>query len=583
MSTVWNRFAGSVQGRVQPAGWVPPDGNFAYVLGSDRPGITGRLREGDYAELAQSGTFADSKMRIRIRLRPPASTPDGFWWRASVRINGAETIAWDLIPGGGQRDLNDATWDVSQHPGIRSLAFHLELMADTAGAECEAELPAFYFDDITFEEQTTIFFGARYPAPNDVGIARTDPFRVTFFNPITAAGAGITAGQVQVNGQVAWTQGVGFGTGFTGAESAESTPQGQAISVIVDPLRIWGEEELVSIEIVGQATGAPDNQRDEIYTFRAARTRGPIVTLVEGIALRRLRVHFDEPVLAASALLASNYEVQRAPGVVEVAVVVTAVTQVSSTVFDLTTDIELSPGRPYFLQMRNVPDLLGNVSADSDNVVPFLAFQPPIPAGREWDLYAMLPQKNRTEDNGDLARFIAILQDIADIQIGEIDAFTDIIDPDVAPMAFVEEMLLDLGNPFGAFDLTDDEKRKLVQLLVPIYKQKGTDSGIVNTVRLLMGLEVQVLPIGYGVEIGAGRLGIDFRLGSGDLYDRLSFEVNVPIDLTGEQVMQLTTIVNYMKRQETHFVRLNQATLPPDLTGMRLGVTGELGIDWILH
>lgn len=41
--TAWNRELGTTQGRVQPLGFVPPQGEFAFVLGRDLPGLMQKL------------------------------------------------------------------------------------------------------------------------------------------------------------------------------------------------------------------------------------------------------------------------------------------------------------------------------------------------------------------------------------------------------------------------------------------------------------------------------------------------------------------------------------------------------------
>jgi hypothetical protein len=98
--TAWNRELGTTQGRIAPAGFVPPEGTRAFVLGRDLPGLTHKLELGDFVEVKQTADFGDAKLvRFRARMRPPASVPPGVAWRASLRIDGDEHASALLVPG----------------------------------------------------------------------------------------------------------------------------------------------------------------------------------------------------------------------------------------------------------------------------------------------------------------------------------------------------------------------------------------------------------------------------------------------------------------------------------------------------
>lgn len=587
-ANLWTRFSGATQGRVKSAGWVPPDGVYDYVLGSDRPGLTGRLKAFDFAELAQTGSFEDAVMKVRARLRPPATVPDGAWWHASIRIDDAEILGWDVFPSGGTRDLAGLTWDVSHLAGAHKLAFRLELHSSNPDLEVEAELPAFYFDDITFTPATAIFVGAQEPGPGATGILASAPIELAIFNPAGGSGTSPTGVSIYVEGLLAYSDAGGFTAAFDGPQSQELNPpttNGRAF--VIDSLANWGDEAVVLVRVVAHAAGASGNAVDTTYHFTAERTSGPAITDALATGIQTLRVTFDEALLAedpdgaADALNPANYTITRRAGVIA-AVNVASVALVSSTSVDLTTDVEMTAGGEYTLLVGNVDDLHGNVADDAP--VDFFAFTPPAPAGRSFDIYEMLPQKNRSEDvSGDLLRFIQTIQEPTNLLLGKIDRFTDIIDVDIAPEPFVDAMLDDLGNPFE-FELTLLEKRQLVQLLVPIYKQKGTDAGIINAVRLFLGFTISLHAIGFGTAtIPDAMLGVDWVLGSSELYDRLSFEVTAPTDLTDDQIARMNSIINYMKRAETHYVRLTQSSVPVVTDPVQLGFSGELGDNWLLH
>jgi hypothetical protein len=126
--TAWDRELGTTQGRIAPAGFTPPEGAYAWVLGHDLPGLTQKLEVGDYVEVKQSADFGDAKLvRVRARLRPPSSVHSGLAWKSSLRIDGVERASALLVPG-RTRDMLDLAANVSKLTGNHELAFRLELV-----------------------------------------------------------------------------------------------------------------------------------------------------------------------------------------------------------------------------------------------------------------------------------------------------------------------------------------------------------------------------------------------------------------------------------------------------------------------
>lgn len=220
----------------------------------------------------------------------------------------------------------------------------------------------------------------------------------------------------------------------------------------------------------------------------------------------------------------------------------------------------------------------------------FVGFQPSVPAGRQFVLYDMLPQKNRDEDTtGDLAKFISLFQETTNLVLVDVDGFTSIADPLNASQQFVEAMLDDLGDPFSDFELDLVDQRRLVLVLVAIYKQKGTNPGMVNAVRFFMGLEISIddrLVEGTWV-LGTSALGIDTTLSGdfGDVFLLNSFDVVSAVELTATQLSQLTAIITYMKPANTHLRNVVQPSTAPEADPWELGVFGQstLGVTTILH
>jgi hypothetical protein len=127
--TAFNRELGETQGRLQPASLNAPEGTFAFVLGRDLPGLAQRLNLGDFVEVRQIADFGEAKLvRVRARLRPPARTPVGIAWRASLRVDGV-TRASALLVHGRTRERVDLAANVSKLSGDHELGFRLEVVA----------------------------------------------------------------------------------------------------------------------------------------------------------------------------------------------------------------------------------------------------------------------------------------------------------------------------------------------------------------------------------------------------------------------------------------------------------------------
>ena len=125
----WNRELGTTQGRIAPQGHVPPSSTYAFVLGSDLPGLMQKLAVGDHLEVTQTASFGDINLaRLRARMRPPAALPAGVAWKASLRIDGLERASTLLEPG-RTRDRIDLAANVSKLSGDHELGFRLELVA----------------------------------------------------------------------------------------------------------------------------------------------------------------------------------------------------------------------------------------------------------------------------------------------------------------------------------------------------------------------------------------------------------------------------------------------------------------------
>lgn len=279
-----------------------------------------------------------------------------------------------------------------------------------------------------------------------------------------------------------------------------------------------------------------------------------------------VRAALDAPaVLPVSAFTLASIEAPAVP------LSVRSVTTDGATLL-LGLDRRMTPDRTYELALAGCNDR-----------AQFAGFRPARPAERDFDLWCMLPEHNRRDDTtGDLARFIACLQDVVDLLLAELDRWPEIFDLERAPAPFLELILSDLGSPF-AFDLDELSKRRLASTLLEMYRQKGTAKGIRNAVRFFLGLEVTVTAFNAeGLTLGKSELGVDFVLNPADSFSRYAFCVEVGRILAPLERRHLRAIVNYLRPAHTHFVELVEPFPPALPDHWELGFS-DLGDETVLH
>ena len=231
----------------------------------------------------------------------------------------------------------------------------------------------------------------------------------------------------------------------------------------------------------------------------------------------------------------------------------------------LVADQELTPEVVYAATCTDVTGITDN---GTDNVAAFEALRiTSAPASREWRYLDWLPPINADEDAGlDEARFIGSLQEVGNLLFDYTDRWVEIFDCDLAPERFLDLILADLGNPFLFPDaLSVTEKRKLCQLLVSIYKRKGSIPGIQAAILFFLGLQSEFIAydglgslLGDAVSVGDAELGDaggnspnQFFLGAGGPYQfiaklgTLTPEAGSPA--TALQVDRALRIIRIMK------------------------------------
>lgn len=432
----------------------------------------------------------------------------------------------------------------------------------------------------------------RIPGPGAIDV----PVNATIvFDVAETSGSGLIANpsntSIWIDGIPALVNGV-YQAGFTGPESGFSTPQVDVRRFAVDPNDPLSGGTSHSIRVVTQIASQPTTIIDVTWSFFTEDLMAPAILTAKAVSLSILRVTFSEDVTGKSssgqgdALNPSSWEVTlatqnqtRLPAVV--ACSVTSITKRSSVQYDLKLSPEPTPQATYDL-MVDVRDIAGNLSLPPGNATTFVGFQPFVDERREYDYLSWLPGINLSEDDtGDYQNFILCLQEIGELLLYELDAWPTFLDPDTAPEDFVDAMLDDLGNPFR-FSLTLTQKRKLVKLLRAIYKQKGTDQGIINAIRLFLGLEVTIeVPTLTMVGLGYSKLGVDFVLSSSELADIYTFIIVSPVVLTQDQIDKINAITRFMRRAPCHW-RIESPTVVATPDHWALGYS-DLGIETILH
>jgi phage tail-like protein len=470
------------------------------------------------------------------------------------------------------------------------------------------ELPAFFLDAIVFDDLNitpgAIFLEVfnRDPEPDqdDVRVNTLISFDVagSLANPPILAQTTIELRTTPIGGSpgpyvLAYDGSAGgFQSGYDGPLSAVTVIDSSTTRFVIDYTSLFESESTVDVRLNTNSTGLPNPLESE-WSFIIEDITAPKLLEAMAISQKIVRLLFDEPVKLIdtvstdSALNPLNYQFIRTE-LFSVDIEAVEVTAFTTTSVDVEVDIEMTPGLVYNVVVSNIEDLRNNVILAPYNTAAFSGFLTNVPIERNFELWRMLPRINRDSDNGDLFKFISCLQEVTNLLLSDIDYWVNILDPDIASEIFIDAMLQDLGNPFE-FDLELIDKRKLVKLLVEIYKQKGTGIGIINVIRFFLDIEVEINSFsGEGWDLGIDELGDSVTdgtaiLGSGLPYNIYSFEIISPVALTDSQRDQITDIANYMKPAHTHLIRIVEPEIPIVIDHLELGLSILGDGEWWLH
>lgn len=206
---------------------------------------------------------------------------------------------------------------------------------------------------------------------------------------------------------------------------------------------------------------------------------------------------------------------------------------------------------------------------------------PYIPNAEAWKFEYDFPVKLLTPDK---QAVFEILDGEFQNTLVSVRGFPDLNDPDRLPDSMLDLYLLSkgfrTGTDFPGITLTAKEKRKLAKLAIPLYRQKGTASGIVNIIRLILGIESAVLTQ-YNVNIwklGISELGVDTILfpsgldGDRALY---TFDIELITPTTEEENEKIIALVRFMKPIHTHIGQIIQPPVPIDHWELGVSLLGD--------
>ncbi len=418
----------------------------------------------------------------------------------------------------------------------------------------------------------------RDPAPDEVEVPLTSAISLELLDPGTV-GVSRVATKVWVRGGLAFdgTAAPEIAPGFAGPR-AGVIEASDTLRVTLDPTTPFDSQAAIVVRVASQTKDAAGTI-DETYTFRAEDRTAPRLLAGVAVAPRTMRLGFDEPIVVTDP---SSIIVKSRVGP---AVPLTVVdTRADGTVLELTLSTEATPDATYRVKAAGVADLRSNGCSPPFDEIDVPGYRPARPAARRFDLWSMLPKHNRRADaTGDLARFIACLQEVADLLLAEADRFPDVFDLERAPETFLDLILRDLGNPFP-FELDALGKRRLASVLVEMYRQKGTAVGVKNAVRFFLAVDIDAItPLAAAaLVLGESELDLDWELGPSDRFARYAFDLKVGRVLSAKERRQLRAIVDYLKPAHTHFVNLVEPVPPPSFDDWELGES-LVGVSTDLH
>lgn len=226
----------------------------------------------------------------------------------------------------------------------------------------------------------------------------------------------------------------------------------------------------------------------------------------------------------------------------------------------LTFHDDISIGRKYRLHATGIDDIFSNRCGDVtlDFVSPL--FGSPTNRLTMWSdgIVAASDRKRDLESDGHLRKLAVVLQDLLNVLWYRVDSVQYLDDPMRCHPDWVDHLLYERGNPFRFPIDSEMLRRRLANALPGFYKKVGVVPGIVDMLKLLLGIEftIQVYNSADYWRLGFSHLGSETTLGPGTAWARNSYEIDSPIDLTDEQRRIVIAVATWADPADLHLVRI---------------------------
>lgn len=195
-----------------------------------------------------------------------------------------------------------------------------------------------------------------------------------------------------------------------------------------------------------------------------------------------------------------------------------------------------------------------------------------IQSARQYTLKSDWPQNLRAEDwDGVLDSIDPLVQE----GIEGIFAFVDIVNPEKMPDDLLDISLAEVGifleRDLPGLVLSANEKRKLLRYAIPLHKQKGSEPGIVNIIRIVLGIEVTLNSFNFdGFILDESELDVDVLFGGDDEEETYSFEIVTAEEPSEEVLAKIEALARYMKPIYMHLYRV---TAPEEIDHLELDMS----------
>lgn len=450
------------------------------------------------------------------------------------------TQAQSASPGSGVDD----TWTIKLAHAtdfVSDELMYVEVQAETLGADTLTEVYYFVVED------------TRRPSIVKITVRQPDRLRLKFSEPMNQTASDVTSALYtrNVSGRIAYYSTINVGGTdydnvveapvasfettdvgvFLGSAGARNSPNNGCWEILqrISPTMVQVDAELQDEDPADPKTETPPSVYVSPYRILRA-------TLAEGVIQPSFQpIVIDAAVVPSSAVPTGDE---------------------SDRYVDLELHDALSPSLEYQLELVKIEDPAGNEVASAYT---FMSWQPFEVTGREFDLWEMLPLKNRDEDkSGDLERFVKCFDEAAQVMLNDVDRFGRLLDPWACKAEAVDPLLEHLGNPLAfVSSLSLDRKRDLLPILVPMYKQRGTAEGIEDAVGFFLDKTVAVVPWNIPSDtwvLGESLLGYNTYVGPSQSFVRYSFYLEHNVTLTEAEKSITREIIEFIRPAHTHFV-----------------------------